>query len=381
MPKPLVRCLQVRNLMRSSAVAAIVVTGIVSGLLTSPAGAAGSSGASFVSPSTTVSEVGSTLPTNMDVNPYGVAFVHQSTGREVAGDVLVSNFNNTANAQGTGTTIVELNPNASPVAPGTAPVFATVKPATTTCPGGVGLTTALSILPGGWVIVGSLPTSTGAVSGPGCLIVLNSNGQVAETFAGANINGPWDMTAASFGPFSDIFFSNVLNGTVAGGDTATNQGTVVRDTLFSTPHSAPRIVSSTIIGSGYSEELNTTALVIGPTGVALDNNGNLYVADTVNNKIDAIPNALFRGKSAGTGLTVSSGGDLNAPLGLTTTKNGDLLAANGGDGNLVALSPGGRQIGDKTIAPGGAGALFGLVVDSGRLFFVDDVENQLNVLS
>jgi sugar lactone lactonase YvrE len=189
------------------------------------------------------------------------------------------------------------------------------------------------------------------------------------------------MTAFSLGPFTDLFFTNVLNGTVAGGDTVTNQGTVVRDTLFTPPSRPPRIVSSSVIGSGFSEELNPTALVVGPTGVALDPNGELYVADTVNNRIDVIPNALLRPKSAGTGVTVSSGGDLNAPLGLASTVNGDLLAVNGGGGDLVALTPSGQQIGEKDITPGGAGALFGLAVDFGRLFFVDDSENQLNVLS
>ncbi len=358
--------------------------GAALGLVAAPAGAAGFSGASFVSANTTVSEVGSTIPQNMDVNPYGVAVVPQSLGKEIAGDVLVSNFNDgppPSGNQGLGTTIVELNPNRPPVAPGSAPVFAQINPAAINCPGGVGLTTALSLLPGGWVIVGSLPTSNGTnISGSGCLIVLNSNGQVAETFAGGNINGPWDMTSLSVGPFSDIFFTNVLNGTVAGGDAVTNRGTVVRDTLFTPPFGPPRLVSSTIIGSGFSEELNSAALVIGPTGVVLDNNGALYVADTVDSKIDAIPNALVRPNSAGTGITVSSGGDLNSPLGLVSTLNGDLLAANGGDGNLVALTPGGQQIGEKVITPGGAGALFGLAVNFGRLFFVDDSENQLNVL-
>jgi NHL repeat len=366
------------------AVAAATVTAVL-GMVVVPAGAAGFSGASFVSPSTTVKEVGSTIPGNMDVNPYGVAVVRQSTGKEVAGDVLVSNFNDgppPTGHQGLGTTIVEMNPSAPPTAPGTASVFAAINPTAVNCPGGVGLTTALSILPGGWVIVGSLPTTDGStISGSGCLIVLNSNGQVAETFSGGNINGPWDMTSFSLGPFTDIFFTNVLNGTVAGGDTVTNQGTVVRDTLFTPFLGMPRIISSTIIGSGFSEELNPTALVVGPTGVALGNNGNLYVADTVNSKIDAIPFALFRPGSAGTGLAVSSGGDLNGPLGLATTLNGDLLAVNGGDGNLVALSPSGHQIGEKLISPGGPGALFGLAVDFGRLYFVDDSENQLNVLN
>ena len=82
------------------------------------------------------------------------------------------------------------------------------------------------------------------------------------------------------------------------------------------------------------------------------------------------------------GDPVSTGGDLNAPLGLATTPNGDLLAVNGGDGNLVEISPSGSQVGEKTISPGGGGALFGLALsrDGSALYFVDDSENQLNVL-
>lgn len=47
------------------------------------------------------------------------------------------------------------------------------------CPGGVGLTTALAVLPHGWVVVGSLPTTDGtaATAQAGCLIVLDSNGE------------------------------------------------------------------------------------------------------------------------------------------------------------------------------------------------------------
>jgi hypothetical protein len=373
---------------RWPAAAAVAAASIIGGAtlgLAGPAGAAGSSGASFIAPGTTVTEVGSTIPGNGDVNPYGVAVVQQSVGALVAGDVLVSNFNDgppPVGNQGLGTTIVELNPDQSPNA---APqVFAQINPSHLpgACPGGVGLTTALSILSGGWVVVGSLPTTNGStIAGPGCLIVLDSHGNVVETFSGGNINGPWDMTAVNIGPFSELFFTNVLNGTVANGDSVTNGATVVRDILFRPAIGPPHLVVSTVIASGLAERLDPNALVVGPTGLALDNNGALYVADTVNSKIDEIPNPFFRFTSAGTGTTVSSGGDLNGPLGLAATANGDLLAANAGDGNLVALTAGGTQIGEKVITPGGGGSLFGLAVSTNRLFFVDDSENQLNELS
>jgi hypothetical protein len=105
-------------------------------------------------------------------------------GNLTAGNVLVSNFNNAANAQGTGSTIVQVTPG------GRQSVFATVPSLGGACPGGIGLTTALVALPTGWVIVGSLPTQNGMISGPGCLIVLDSHGVVRETFTGHGIDGP-----------------------------------------------------------------------------------------------------------------------------------------------------------------------------------------------
>ncbi|HEX8727002.1 MAG TPA: hypothetical protein VF739_00175, partial [Ktedonobacterales bacterium] len=93
----------------------------------------------------------STVPANGDINPYGVAVIPHSVGNLVAGNVLVSNFNNSTNAQGTGSTIVQVTP-AGAVSP-----FAHIVLPSSACPGGVGLTTALGVLQRGWVIVGSLP--------------------------------------------------------------------------------------------------------------------------------------------------------------------------------------------------------------------------------
>ena len=106
----------------------------------------------------------------------------------------MSNFDNSANLQGTGTTIVEVSPW------GSVTTFAQLSgPLPGACPGGVGLTTALTTLPGGWVVVGSLPTTDGMsdTAETGCLIVLNSHGTPVETWSGGGINGPWDLTAVS----------------------------------------------------------------------------------------------------------------------------------------------------------------------------------------
>jgi hypothetical protein len=330
------------------------------------------------------SELASTVPANGDQNPYGVANVPFSTGELVGGDTLVSNFNSSNNLQGTGTTIVEVAPN------GSSSLFAQINPASVPgCVGGVGLTTALTVLNDGYVVVGSLPvTDDGSgVTMPGCLIVLNSNGIPVETWSGHGINGPWDMTAVQlFGAFAQLFVTNVLNGTAAAAPDVAHQGTVLRLSVFDPPGRAPVLFSSSVIATGFGEQLNSTSLVNGPTGVALEPNGTLYVSDNVGNRIAAIPFATSRIFPAfGGGFTVSQGGGLDNPLGLTRAPNGDLIALNANNGNAVELTPFGQQVDTVTIDRFGSGGdLFGLAIAPGgdAVLFVNDNggANTLDVL-
>src|SRR5262249_15201669 len=119
--------------------------------------AAAAADSSFVGPFNHVFTLGSTVPMNGDINPYGVAVVPRTIGKLVAGQTLVSNFNNRSNLQGTGTTIVEVSPS------GKLTPFASIsnRALPDRCPGGIGLTTALVALRSGWVVVGSLPTRDG----------------------------------------------------------------------------------------------------------------------------------------------------------------------------------------------------------------------------
>src|SRR5215468_8371610 len=213
----------IHRIIRASAVAVGAIS--LAAFAIAPAAQAGAS-SSFIGPFTHNDTITSTVPANGDVNPYGVAVVPTSTGSLVKGDVLVSNFNNSMNLQGTGTTIVQVSPG------GKQTVFAQIDASALPgrCPGGVGLTTALGILPGGWVVVGSLPTTDGtsATAKAGCLLVINNMGHVAKTIAGHGINGPWDMATVSAGRVAVLFVSNVLNGTVAAGGATVNKGTVER---------------------------------------------------------------------------------------------------------------------------------------------------------
>jgi hypothetical protein len=328
--------------------------------------------------------VGSTVPANGDVNPYGVAVVQSTNGKLTKGDVLISNFNAKSNLQGTGTTIVEMSPD------GKRSVFSELRSSSLPgqCPGGVGLTTALVALPGGWVVVGSLPTTNGmaATARAGCLIVLNSNGVAKETISGKPINGPWDMTAVATSGGADVFVTNVLNGTVAAKGKVVHLGTVVRvDLKWDTVHPAdpPSVASEKVIANGLPERTDPAALVVGPTGDAIADNGTLYVADTLDNAVVAVANAAGRTSAVDRGTLVSTDKELDSPLGLTLAPDGDVLVANGGDGDVVEVSPSGSQVAETEATTAGAGALFGLGVSLGgkSLYFVNDAANSLRLLS
>ncbi|MGN6378308.1 MAG: hypothetical protein ACTHNU_05100 [Gaiellales bacterium] len=348
------------------------------------AGSAAAMPRAFVGPLTRHSVVASTVPANGDINPYGVAVVPRSTGKLVAGDVLVSNFNASSNFQGTGTTIVQVSPG------GGRTVFAHLDSMTLpgACPGGVGLTTALGVLRSGWVIVGSLPTSDGsaATAKAGCLIVLDKHGMPVETFSGGGINGPWDMATIDGGSTATLFVSNVLNGTVAAGGMTVHHGTVLRLRLAVAGHPMPMMTASRVVASGFGEHSDPAALVVGPTGLGLGMGGTLYVADSASNRITDIPDAMTRTTPVMTGHVVTRGGALNTPLGLTIAPNGDILTVNAGDGRLVETTPSGHQIAvrwlDRSGSPPGAGALFGLAVrpDHRAVYYVDDAVNTLNLL-
>jgi hypothetical protein len=350
-------------------------------LALAPAGAVAAGSPTFLGNFHKTTNLGTTRPANEDENPYGIVTVPQSVGALVQGDILVSNFNNSENHQGQGSTLVELTPS------GSLSLFAQIKPEELPepCPGGVGLTTALTILPNGYVVVGSLPTSNGvsATAQAGCLIVLNPTGKVVKTISGPPINGPWDLTSVSLGDHAALFVTNVLNGTVAAKGATVDRGTVVRITLDAQPNATPVVTSEQMIAKGFPERTDPEALVVGPTGDGIGALGTLFVADTAANRIAAIPSALTRQNPfGGGGITVSEGGHLNNPLGMTIAPNGDIITANAADGKIVETTPLGSQVATfETTA--GAGGLFGLTLAplaKGGVYFVNDAVNTLELL-
>lgn len=322
----------------------------------------------------------STIPANGDLNPYGVAFVPEGFpggGKISTGQVLVSNFNDSNNSQGRGTTIVKVTVNGSIAAPGTAVTFfSSPRP---------GLSTALGILRAGLVLVGNLPTTDGTFGtiGQGALQVIDRNGHLVQTLTDATfLDGPWDLALVDRGSQAQVFVSNVRNGTVSRLDVAVHSGGLT-------------VLKKVTVAKGYTHVPNAAALILGPTGLAMDvESGTLYVASTADNAIYAVNQASSRTSPLQRGALIFADSHLRGPLALKFAPNGHLLTANGDAVNADLAHPSevveftryGQFVGEYDVDASEGGA-FGLDTVSGmsgsgagfNYAAVDDVTNSLSV--
>ncbi|KVX86780.1 hypothetical protein [Burkholderia ubonensis] len=325
-----------------------------------------------------------TVPDNGDQNPYAIAVAPVSAGTIQRGDVLVDNFNNAANLQGTGSTIVNYRPSTQQLS-----LFASIPRDLKACPGGVGLSTAMTMLKSGWVIVGSTPSNDGTTNtkGAGCLIVLDPHGKIASTWSTPNINDPWgNMAVVDRGDSATLFVSMAGFG-VGGADgnpSVYKQATVLRLDLAIPNGQPPVIKQETVIASGLGAQADKSVFLVGPTGLALSGDQKkLYISDAIGNRIVEIDDPLTRDTSAGVGRQVTADGFLHRPLALATAPNGHLLATNALNGQVVEIDPvAGKQLyarwinTDKAQTPPGSGDLFGIAMTpegDGFYFVADDV--------
>ncbi len=334
----------------------------------------------------------STVADNGDLNPYALIVAPVSAGKIHQGDVLVDNFNKVSNLQGTGTTIMDYNPTTKEIS-----LFAELPQNLPQCPGGVGLSTAMTMLKSSWVIVGSTPSTDGTTRtmGAGGLLVLDANGQLVETWANTNINDPWGNIATIDNGTNAILFVSMAGLDVPGpGVRDPNTGypvvvkkaTVLRIELTIPEGKPPVITGQTVIANGFGQRADKDAFLIGPTGLALGSNDTLYVSDALGNQIVAIPDASTRADSAGTGQTVTKDGLLRRPLALTTAPYGHLLAINALNGQVVEIDPTtGKQLyaqwidADQAQSPPGNGDLFGIAItpDGKGFYYVEDDVNTI----
>jgi hypothetical protein len=336
----------------------------------------------------------STVPANGDLNPYAVVVAPVSAGVIQQGDVLVDNFNNISNLQGTGTTIVRYSPATQQMT-----LFAQVPQNLKDCPGGVGLSTAMTVLKSGWVIVGSTPSTDGttATKGDGCLLVFDPSGKHVATWAGPTINSPWgNMAVIDQGDHATLFISMAGFG-LKGPDQVDpqtrfpyviHQATVLRLELSIPQGQPPVLLSQTVIGDGFAQRADRDNFLFGPTGLVLGPDDTLYVTDGLDNEITAIEQASTRTQSAGKGRVVTNGGLLQWPLAMAMTPQGHLIVNNGKNGQIVEVDPAaGKQIyahwlnTDQAQSPPGNGDLFGLALapDGKSFYYVEDDINALRI--
>jgi hypothetical protein len=332
--------------------------------------ASGSSTAPFLpSPVVTVS----TVPSNGDVNPYGVAFVPEgfpAGGVLKTGDILVSNFNNSNNLQGTGTTIVRIhNGVQSLFFQGTAPL---------------GMSTALQILKNGWVLAGNFPSpdysGSCSTAGDGSILILNSNGQeVSSIINNQMIVGPWDSTVYDQGSTAKLFVSNGLNGTISRLD-------------LSVTSTGVTVTSTATIASGYMFQCDAAAFVDAPTGLVYEPaTDTLYVASTLDNAVFAVQHAGSSTQDEGTGSTIyQDSKHLHGALAMTLAPNGHLLVSNNdiinSDPNqpseIVEFTTAGQFVKQLSVDPNQGGS-FGLNVfttgSTSTFGAVDDNQSAIDI--
>ncbi len=314
----------------------------------------------------------STIPPNGDVNPYGVAFVPSASVAPLLfpGDLLVSNFNDNQNLQGTGTTIMRI-----PAAGGQAKLFFQSDQHH------AGLSTALAVLKEGFVIVGSAPTADGtcATAQPGSLLVVSPTGQLMQAITDQDIDFPWDM--AVYNPGNGKFSAFVSNA---------GTGNVVRLDMTIRANQV-QIVNKAVIGN-YQHQCDPAALFDAPTGLVYDATKDvLYVASTLDNAVFAISNALERSSSGGSGTVIySDQNHLHGALAMTIAPDGHLLVSNNDvinqDPNqpseIVEFTTGGQFIKQLSVDPN-LGGSFGLNAYPGqfstRFAAVDDNTASISV--
>jgi hypothetical protein len=311
----------------------------------------------------------STVPSNGDVNPYGVAFITSSfqagTGPLLPGDILVSNFNNNQNLQGTGSTIVRISANQQTLffQGGT----------------GIGLSTGLGVLQRGFIVVGNAPSTDGTsqTATAGSLLVINNQGQLIQTITDPNIQSPWDFTLYDQGSEAVAFVTNALTGDVS-------------RLSFLVNANGLKLIHSVVIASGYVHRGDPAAFFVAPTGLVFDGStGNLYVASTGDNAVFVIHHALGITSSAGTGSIVYQDNvHLHGALGMAEAPNGDLLVANNDTINsdptqpseIVEFTKQGAFVKELSMDPSQGGS-FGLAVNTvnnvSTFAAVDDVTSTL----
>lgn len=255
----------------------------------------------------------STIPSNGDTTPYGLAFVPHDFPDDASispSQLLVSNFNSSTTA-GQGTTIITVDPSSGK----TGLFFQGNSP--------IGFTNALTIARVGLVFGGSLPTSGGTAE-PGPLDVFDAEGHLLTQLDSSHlVDGPWGMALNDRGNTAQLFVSNIF-------DTKDNFAGSITRLDVSLSATGITVMDAITIANGYTSAPDMAGTVVGPAGLAYDREDDtLYVAAEGDNAIYKLKGAGSTKTNLGKGQVVFNDQTvLHGPLGLIFAPNGNLITAN-----------------------------------------------------
>jgi len=100
---------------------------------------------------------------------------------------------------------------------------------------------------------------------------------------------------------------------------------------------------SNIASCGYADGVGTSARFNHPSGIAIDNNGTLYVADKGNNRVRAIQTdgtvTTIAGNSSSSPIAdgIGTGATINAPAGIAVTPTGGTIYITDSENNKIRI--------------------------------------------
>ena len=322
--------------------------------------------ASVIGPLDDEKTIGSVVdPVTGDVNPYGLDVAASTSGDIDAGDLVVCDFNDKANVQGTGTSLLAIHPTV-----GSMPRHILSDKRLRGCD-------ALALAPDDTI----WPADFIANDTP----IVTSSGQFVTGLRSGPWHHPFGIAFSTSKTVPAFYVSNA-------GD-----GSLVRIGL------SPSI-SFTVIATGFPINGGAPGSILGPSGLNYaPDKDRLYVVDGQNNALYAINNIstipangivvnglTFSGPAASNAHVIYAGAPLNGPISSAILPGGHIAVGNtldpAGKNLIIEITLSGHVVSVRNVDTGAAGALFGMVATgttpaTTRLYFNDDNDNTLKVLA